>query len=230
MQKPTLRNFGLVLMAACSLMAVFAVGAQAENLSDGGKAGNFLILESSALVAGAELTGTLLDSVKLAPSKNFYILCSSGDITGKGLSATEILFTILLLGCKTFNDLTKAELLACPILGVPSKEEITFTGIGKAKLHEGALFIFFDTEKEKPFEEIKFGEECILGTKVKLAGTLAALVDNGNSAVDHLLIFSEPIQKLLGGKILFGTAEQFLIGEAHVHLTGTHTNCAWAVD
>jgi len=242
MHKSILKTFGLALMAACSLMAVFAVAAQAENLSDGGKAGNFLVLGSSALVAGTTFAGTALHGLLLIGSKNAYVLCTEGHITGTGLSASEILVEILYLGCKAFNDTTKAELGACPVLGEPSKEDIKATAIGLAKLHEGKLYILFENEPEKPFAEIKFGPECGIGVKVKVSGSVVAEVDNGNAAADHLINLSEAIQKLfqvggVGDKLLYGAAESFIVGPsaaeptavAHVHLVN-HLGCTWAVD
>ncbi len=228
MLKSAFRSLG-VAMVALGLMAMFAVAAQAENLSDGGKVGRFLVLGSSALVAGTTFSGTLLHFIKLVGSKNAYILCTEGHITGKGISESEILFEILLLGCKAFNDTTKAELTACPV------EETKFTGIGKAKLHEGKLYILFQNENEKVFEEDIFGPECGIGIKVKLTGSFVGEVDNGNAANDHLITFSEAIQKLfqvngVGDKLLYGNAEAFIIGVAHLHPTGAHPNCTWAVD
>ncbi len=244
----SIKTFGLALMAACSLMALFAVGAQAENLKDGGKAGNFLVLESKELVKGAEFAGTALHGILLIEAKNAYILCPDGEITGKGLSESEILVVVLYLGCKAFNDKTKAQLGACPI----ENEHITATAIGKAKLHEGKLYILFEGEEieeggkkvKAPFAVVKFtGGECGIGVAVKITGSVVAEVDNGNAAVDHLIIFSEAIQKLFqvgteGDHLLYGTSEAFILGPsaevptavAHVHLIGKHLNCTWAVD
>ncbi len=236
----SIKTFGLALMAACSLMAVFAVAAQAENLSTGGTAGSFSVLGSSALVAGATFGGTALHGILLIGTKNAYILCTEGHITGKGLSASEILVEVLYLGCEAFNDTTKALLAACPI----ENKDIKATAIGKAKLHEGKPYILFESEKEKVFAEVKFtGGECGIGVTVKVSGSVVAEVDNLNAAADHLITFSEAIQKLfqvsgVGDKLLYGAAEAFIAGPsaavpttvAHVKLTGTHVNCTWAVD
>ena len=52
MHKHGLKTFGVALVAALGLMALFAVGAGAENLKDGGKAGKFRVEGSSALAKG----------------------------------------------------------------------------------------------------------------------------------------------------------------------------------
>lgn len=253
MHKSILKTFGLALMAACSLMAMFAVTAQAENLTDGGKAGNFLVLGLSTLVAGTEFAGTSLHGILLIGLKNAYILCPDGEIKGKGLSASEILVEVLYLSCKAFSDSTKAELGACPILGEPTKEDIKATAIGLARLHENAaheveLYVLFEGEPDGlggrlPIAVVLFGPECGIGVKVKITGSVVALVDNGNAAVDHLITFSDAIQLLfqvngVGDKLLYGANEAFIAGPstevpttvAHVKLSGPHVNCTWAVD
>ena len=231
----SIKTFGLALMAACSLMALFAVAAQAEEaLSNGGTAGTYTVLGLSSLVAGATLEGTGLAGILLIGSKNAYVSCTTGDVKGKGLAANEVLVEVTFLGCKAFTDTTKAELKACPVLGEPGKEEIKAIGIALPKLHGGELFVLFENEPGQLFAEIKFGPECGIGVKVKISGSVVALVDNGNSTIDHLLTFSEPIQKLFqvgaaGDHLLYGAAESYITGEAHVHLTGIHTGCTWAV-
>ncbi len=233
----SIKTFGLALMAACSLMALFAVAAQAEDLTDGGSPGYFLVLELKSLVAGAEFTGTSLHGILLIEAKNAYVLCPKGKIKGKGLNENEVLAEVTFEECKAFNDKTKAALGACPVEGEPSKETITATTIALARLHGGELFILFHPDAKEEFAIIKFGPECGIGVKVKILGLLAALVDNGlEDLKEHLLLFSQAIQKLLGVKLFYGASEAFITGAnegeaatAHVTLTGKHLGCTWAV-
>lgn len=233
MNKFKLKSFGLVLVAALSLTAILALTAQAVDLTDGGKEGSFTLQEPS--IATATFTSTGLDGFLLIPSKNAYILCETGEtLEAKGLSATEILANIRFLKCISFNDTFKTPLGACPIEGentLSEKGTIDASAIGKAKLHEGKLYVLFegDTGVEKIFATIKFGPECGIGVKVKVTGLIAAEVDNGESKVDHLLTFNETIQKLLGVKLLYGVSESFINGLAHVKMAGAYTGYNWAV-
>lgn len=237
MHKSIFRTFGMALMAALCLMAAFAVAAQAADLTDGGTLGNFTVLGLDTLVANTTITGTGLHGILLIKGKNAYVLCASGHVVeAKGLNKEEVLARVRFLKCKAFNHTTNAALGACPVEGenaLGEKETIDALAIGAAKLHEGKLFVVFQGHAgaEELFAEIKFGPECGIGVKVKVKGLVAAEVDNGNTAVGHLLTFSESIQKLMGTKLFYGTiaTEAFVNGVAHVELSGNHTGCGWAV-
>ena len=243
MHKHRLRALGVSLMAALGLMAFVAVAAQAENLSDGGKAGKFLIEGSGTLVKGATFTGAQVGIGKLIiPKKNAYVECKKGKVTtGTGISETEVLAVVRFEECKTFELSTGNALTFCPVLGEPSKETIDATAIALPKLHESKLFILFEPEVGKLFAEIKFGAECGIGVKVKIGGTgVVAEVDNGLSQNIHTITFSEAIQRLFqkrnakdefeaGDQLLYGAVEAFLVGSATVELAGTHINRPWSV-
>lgn len=239
MHKSILKAFGVALMAALSLMAMLAVSAQAANLSDGGTAGNFTVLGSNELVAGTTITGTGLHGILLIASKNAYILCETGDVVeAKGLSLTEVLAVVRFLKCVARNHTTNALLAACPVEGenaLGEKGTIDANALGIAKLHEGKSFVLFVGHgPEQLFATVKFGPECGIGVKVKVSGSVVAEVDNNESKTEHLLTFSEAIQKLfqvngVGDKLSYGSAESFVNGVAHVTLSGAHTSCTWAV-
>lgn len=196
-----------------------------------------MVLGLAGLVAGTTLTGTGLHGTLLIKGKNAYVLCATGDvIEAKGLSATEVLAVVRFLECLAFNHTTNAPLGACPVVGEPSAKTIDAYAIGKAKLHEGKLFVLFEGHLGAGhlFSEIKFGPECGIGIKAKVSGSVVAEVDNGNSEVEHLLTFNEAIQLLfqvagVGDKLSFGTSEAFVTGIAHAKLSGPHTGCTWAV-
>lgn len=221
----------IALAAVLSLMVMFVATAQAANLFGSGELGDFRVLGLKTLVAGTQFRGTLLHSVFLIPSKNAYILCDLGQIAaGQGLNAEEILFILQLSRCLAFNDTTKAALGACPIEGEPLSKQIDVSMIGQAVLHEEKLYVLFKGDGiEGLLATIKFGPECGIGVKVKVSGSIAAEVDNGELKTEHLLTFSESIQKLLGNKMLYGASEAFLNGVLHMKLWGIHTSCAWAV-
>ena len=242
MHKHRLRALGVSLMAALGLMALFAVAAQAEGLSDGGKAGKFLIEGSGTLVKGATFTGAQVGIGKLIiPKKNAYVECKTGKVTtGTGISETEVLAVVRFEECKAFELSTGNSLAFCPVLGEPSAETIDATAIALPKLHESKLFILFENEPGKVFAEIKFGPECGIGVKVKVSGSVVAEVDNGLSQNIHTITFSEGIQRLFqkrnakdefeaGDRLLYGAVEAFLIGSATVELAGTHINRPWSV-
>ncbi len=232
MYKSVLRSFGVALVAACSLMAMFAVAAQAENLTDGGKAGYFTVLSLKSLVAGAEVTGEQIGAGKLLiPSKNAYVECKKGKvINAKGLNENEVLGTVRFEECAAFNLKTGAALTACPVLGEPSAKTIDGEGIILSRLHGEELFVLIHPDGEKPLATIVFGPECGIGVKVKVSGLLAGLVHEGSAEVPtHLVLFSQAIQELLGAKLLYGAAESFIDGEAKVLLAGAHAGCTWAL-
>jgi hypothetical protein len=84
------------------------------------------------------------------------------------------------------------------------------------------------------FGTISFAETCAIGEEVDLKGSVVGLVDNGNEAVEHLITFSEAIQKLFqvsgqGDKLLFGNAEAFVTGSGIAVLDLEHIGKNWGV-
>jgi hypothetical protein len=247
MHKYGLKALGVSLMAVFGLMAFFAIGAQAANLSDGGVAGNFRVEGLSTLVKGTKFTGTQEGAGKLLiGSKNAFVECKTGTVTAaEGLSESEVTATVLFEECATFEDKLNAEkkfpeLKACDVLGEPaSTGKVEAKGIGKAKLHEGELYVLLSGS---PFATLKFGEECGIGVKVAVSGSVVAKVISGSTeATSHLIEFSEAIQRLFqkrnavtdafeaGDRLLYGAAEAFITASANVSLTGTHVNKNWSV-
>jgi hypothetical protein len=240
MKRHVLKALGVSLTATLGLMAFFASGAQAENLSSGGVAGKFKVLGSEALATEVPIVGAVLASKLLIASKNAYIECIGGTIKAgsKIKNSSEALAVVLFEGCATFEDKTKAVIAACDILGEPtSTGKIEAIGVALPKLHEGELYVLFEPEPERSFATIKFGEECGIGVKVNISGSFVGKVDNGNEASDHLISFTEAIQKLfqfngVGDKILYGSAEAFVEGVVHLSLGGenpAHKGKNWSV-
>jgi hypothetical protein len=219
-----LRAFGLALVAALGLMAFMAVAAQAENLTDGGKPGLFLVNGAAAAAGVAfevnqEGTGALS-----VPGRNLGILCTSGVIKGEFKSDTEALGNAKFTGCTAweFADLEKGEThknkLACVV-----HEPIEVTK-AKAlpKLHKNASG---ETEKFVLLEED--GEafttvvllSCALPEKNVIKGSLAVKVDKSDT-VEPLVLALEEFQTLLGDKLTFGGFAAQLKATGHAKLTG----------
>ena len=231
------KSHTFALTAALGLLAFFAASAQAEPLKDGGKAGKFKVEGSSALAIGVRFI--LAQEGKgqfLVEGKNAYLECSKGTAEGEGVSESEITLTILFKECSTFEDTTKTELTACKIKG----GSISGGFRGKAKLHEGNLYILFSgTGQEEEMGAVEFESElCSLGFKAKIKGSLVGKVDNGNEAVTHLIEFSKAIQQLFqvsngvtieGDKLRFASAQLFFTNSWIVELGGAHVGRNWSV-
>jgi hypothetical protein len=226
-----LRAFGLAIMAALGLMAFTAVAAQAEDLTDGGTAGSFTILGLAGLVAGLTATGKQVGVGKLlVPGRNLTIECKKGEVLeGKLVSTTEATGTVLFKECAALVLSKETEEVAGCI--VTNGKDITANAVVLAKLHGGELFLLFEPAPGKIFTTLEFesGKGCALPLKNEVKGTLAALDDKPIEEVTHLILFSQSIQKLLGDKLLFGTFESFVDGDADLSLLGTHLGCKWSV-
>jgi hypothetical protein len=225
-----IRAFGLAFVAALGLMAFSAIAAQAEDLTDGGAAGSFTILGSAALVAGATFTGVQVGASKLlVPGRNLSIECKEGALLeGKFLSSTEALVIILFKKCAALVASKETEEVAgCTIT---NGKDITASAIILSRLHGGELFLLLHPDLGATFTTLEFEKEkgCALPLKNNITGLISALDDN-STAVSHLILFSQAIQKLLGAKMLFGTFESFVDAHKTFSLTGFHLGCAWSV-
>jgi hypothetical protein len=226
--KLPIRAFGLTVMAALGLMAFTAVAAQAENLTDGGKAGLFQILENSALVKGATLTGKSEGHIRiLEPGRNLTILCGKLDfLEGKFLSDQEALVVILYLECVALIFSNETEKVpGCNLVG----GDITTVLRALAKKHEGKSYILLEGDPTTIGTiEYESGKGCPLPLKNTVLGSVVGEVKTVEGG--QLLQFNEAIQKLFpGDKINYGTFELILDASIVLELTGTHAGCSWAI-
>lgn len=237
MQTHGRRAFGLSLLAVLGLMVFTATTAQALSLEDGGKAGLFQILGSSALVAGAIGAGGQEGFQKLlVAGRNLYIECFNTVLQNlKFLSDTEGLVSLLFQGCKPFVHKTGAPVEGCSL---PS-EQFTATARFLAKKHESKPYFLFEADPPATslgIIEFKSGTGCPLPLKNELKGSVVAEASAGEQKI-QLLTFSEAIQKLfqvgflspVGDKLSFGTFEAFLNGSWTMSLLGTHGNCTFGI-
>jgi len=248
-----LRVLGLSLMTVLSLMALFAVAAQAENLKDGGTPGLYLILGSSALVTGASFLTRLekltvkkepeLHGVLLVPGLNISILCSAAHGDGRFLSDTQALVFLEFLECLTFVLSTGEHLASCiiddPENALNDDRIVLAFAVGLPKLHEKELFILFDGDGSSVLSTIHYLKEtgCPLPLSPEIKGSPVGLLSE-ETAVVHLITFNQEIQKLFqvkngavieGDRILYGAQEAFIDANATIELTEMHIGCKFTV-
>jgi hypothetical protein len=225
MQKHRTRAFGLSLMAVVGLMAFGAVGAQAETLSDGGKAGKFAVGGLTTLAKpGVGLTAASVGTVTfLIPARGFDILCKKGVIEAEFKSESEALGSAEFTECSTWVNVA---------LGLEHKESVPCTvaepiEIEKMRIlpkkHESAPYVLFE-EDGAAFTTLKLsGEACPLPPSNKKTGSFVGKVIN-NSTAEPSIEFSEEIQKLFqvgekGDHLKYGTFEEYIDATFKAKLT-----------
>lgn len=228
-------------MAALSLMAFAVTSAQAEILTDGGKAGLFRILGSSALVGTESFTGKLeklngsgpTHLLILEPGRNLTVLCGEIDVLeGKFLNEKEGLMRVLYLKCVALVFGKESEKIAgCKIVG----EDITAQFLILAKKHEGEPYLLFEADPpSSTIGEIVYeGAECPLPSHNTIQGSMVGELKLGEPAT-QLLQFSEAISKLFqtsegGDRINYGTFQLYLDASVLLELSGAHKGCGWGV-
>jgi uncharacterized cupredoxin-like copper-binding protein len=226
------RAFGLSMLAALSLMAAFAVSAQATT-----DAGAYFLKNKSgvevpfllATVTGKLETGTT--ALLLSPGRNLTIHCS-GLVVNSGALET----TTLAHGEVTFSSCTvkahKGEEIECTVdQPIVAKAEI------KPNLHlekEKTTKLFVTAE---PLENLATGiftkitlkgAFCPIAATYNITGKVSAEV-TANDAVVNLITATEAFSKLVGDTLRFGAFEAFLIGKAELELTGAHVGFKFGV-
>ena len=216
-----LRAFGLAIMAALGLMAFMAVAAQAENLSDGGKAAKFLVGKSAALAIGKSFEANQVGTGTLLVPGRVDILCTSGKTTGTVNSETDASGVATFTGCTTWQPVTV--LGASHVTKVPCtvKEPIVAEGLALPKKHEGASYVLLEPKEGSVLFTTIFlsGAECPLTPENKVTGSIVGQVDN-NDTTTPTLLFKHEIQKLFqtsttaGDHLKFGAFEAYIDAEA----------------
>ena len=239
-----LKAFGLVIMAALGLMAFTAVAAQAENLSGGGVAGKFKVLGSESLLAKA--TGLQENvGILLVPARNLEIRCAGGHLRegSEIINGNEGLVVLEFLECLSFVHTTGEHMGNCIIEDVPGSGDRVILATARLlpKLHEGQLYVLAEVDSPSStvfaFIKYKSGTGCVLPLSNEVKGSVVGQLTDANAgaeAVQHLVTFSEAIQKLfqsggVGDKLTFGAFESYINGSATVELTGVHTGCTFSV-
>lgn len=238
MRPCSLRIVGPLLLGVLGLIALTAVTAQAENLTDGGKPAEFLVNRETTLAkAGVHFhlfqKGVSALSVK---ERNLGILCSAGVIVGEFKSAKEALGSASFSNCKAFEwvDLENKKEVKIHTKELPCAvtEPISVkNAIALPRKHEGEAFVLLEedpTTKEKEekkspgFTSVTLtGEECALPKTTEIRGSLSVAID-GNNRIEPSVLASQESQELGGSKLTFGGFPAQIKSEAKTELTGGH--------
>ncbi len=223
------RAFGLALVGALALVAFSAGVAQAENLTDRGKAGTLQVLGSSTGLEGIEGTGGGVGASKfLVKGRSLTIECGIVHVVTDLHSNGAILITRIHLACKALNSAKETEEISgC---NIAHEKTITEKALLLPRKHEGKPYVLGEQETGQLFTTIEFesGKGCALPLKNEVKGTFGAQASEGE-VVKQTLTFSEAIQKLLGDKLLFGTFEAFEDASLTIELTGAHKGCTFGI-
>jgi hypothetical protein len=237
-----LRAFGLAIVAALGLMAFSAVAAQAENLTDGGKAAEYSILGNPALVGKGQPISAALEKAEdglahgllLVEKSNLTILCSGLQLVG-GLfeSSVEALSEVKFTGCVAFNFAQSEKLTTCGIVSKAEggeKEVIVASVKVLPRKHEGESYLLIEPDIGTTLATIFFEKEkgCPLILSNQIKGTLGALVKEKENTPE-LLTFNSLIQTLLGDKLTFGANPAIVDGNTVVVLSTEHLGCKFGV-
>jgi len=249
LRKHGLKVLGLSFLAALSLMALNAAGAQAANF--------FLILNAAETVlsnlhatAGGEID---LLGVLLVPDLNFEVVCHKlkvieGLILTDGVGHVHILFeTCLIYEIKNKVTGLLTELPKCKVYETSMDEELNLNA-GNA-LAEGLVLVIkhefkvgekteskiellaHPKEAGKPFSTLWFNELCPVPLESPVSGLLTLEAHLGGHQVKQLI--REALPNLQLGNLVFGNPGSphaaSLDGAAWVFLTGAHEGLKWGI-
>jgi hypothetical protein len=218
MQQRIARTLFLSVAAALGLMVFTAVAAQAEELSDGGKAAKFLVGKSAALAVGKSFEATQVGTGTLLVPGRVDILCTSGSTKGTVNSETDGTGTATFSGCTAWQPVTVLGASHVSKISCTVKEPIVAEGLALPKKHEGASYILLEPKEGSAFTTVFLeGPECPLTKENKVTGSGVGQIDN-NDTVEPTLLFSHTIQKLFqvgaaGDHLKFGAFEAYVDGE-----------------
>jgi len=244
LRKHGLKAFGLVFLAALSMMALGATGAQA----------GFLILNASGVASELHATASgeidLLGSL-LVQKLNFEVDCAKFKVTeglllNNGVGHGSFLFEEC-LAYEIENKITKVKLTLlknCKVYETEMKEEL---GLEPGFVNAEALFLVikheFEPGKTKTeilahpkegstiFATLWFSELCPVPLRSPVSGLLTLEVHLGGHQVKQLL--REALPKLKLGTLTFGEGggahEAQLDGAVWVFLTGAHEGLKWGI-
>jgi len=236
MRQRRARTLFLSVAAYLGLMAFTAFAAQAENLSDGGKEGLFLVLLLAALATlGVTFSITQVGTETILAPGRVDILCTTGTGTGEFHNDKDALATLTLSGCTAWQPVGLGQKHVTKV-GCTVKEPIVMKVLILPKKHEGEPYILLEPQGGEATFTTYFleGPECPLTKENKITGSFVFLM-HSEDAVEQLLLASEEIQKLfqtsatLGDHAKFGAFELYLDAHWTVKLTGSHTGLPFGV-
>jgi hypothetical protein len=227
MQQRIARTLCLSVAAALGLMAFTAVAAQAEELSDGGKTGSFLVKKEKALVKlGVTFGFTQIGTGTILVPGRVDILCTTGTAGGEFHNESDVLATATFTNCTTWQPviiLGNSHTISIPCT---VQEPIVLSGLGSPKIHNGEPYILLEGSAgaNQLFGHVTLsGAECPLTKLNEVRGSIVAKIDS-NDTTEPLLLFNHTIQKLFqvgaaGDHLKFGALEAYLDAEARINLT-----------
>jgi len=244
-RKHRLKVLGLSFLAALSLMALSAGGAQA----------GYLILNASGVASELHATASGeidLLGVLLVPDLNFEVVChefevKEGLILTGGVAHAKLLFKNCLI-YEIKNKVTGllTELPKCKVYETSMDEELNLNA-GNA-LAEGLVLVikheFKVGEKTESkiellahpkeaggrFATLFFNELCPVPLESPISGLLTLEAHLGGHQVKQLL--REALPNLTLGSLIFGSGAgrpALLDGAAWVFLTGAHEGLKWGI-
>jgi hypothetical protein len=230
------RALGLSILGVLSMMAMFAVSAQAaefqfEKFIEVTKKFEKVAVLLATATGSQEGSGSLL-----VPGRNLKLTCTSGDVeTGSEIiNSKEGLAKITFLGC-TALDLKTGTELPCTVDNPKALAKLLpVIHAFKEKVNEVEIelklpFVLAEPDGGTIFTTVLLlGEACPLPEENPVTGSVSAQATTNNSVID-LAVFSEAIQKLIGDKLLFGGFESFINASATLELTGVHAGFDWGV-
>jgi limonene-1,2-epoxide hydrolase len=216
--------------AALGLTAFTAVAAQAEALSDGGKAGLFLVGKTGGQATlGAKFEAVQQGTATLLAPGRVDILCTKGTAKGEFENDTKAFVSAEFSGCTAWQPValgaTHTTAVKCTV-----KEPIKVAkSQALPKEHEAAPYVLIEEEGEFFTTIFLEGPECPVTKENKVTGAVHAVIDSNDSAEPTLLL-SEETAKLFqptattGTHLKFGLFESYIDANLKVKLTdAAHT-------
>jgi hypothetical protein len=211
------RVFGLSILSALSLMAMFVVSAQASEFWVG-KTGSFLL---------ATATGAQVGSGKLLVEKRgITITCETGVVTSGALETkTSGKGTAEFSKCTVLNFVDNKELTACSV-DQPIKAEATLLpgehpGAANKRVIAEPVGELFTTVKVT-------GEACASKGTYPIKGFVSAEITE-NGKIVNKVVASRTYSELVKDSLSFGAFPAFIDATATVELTGVHKGIAFGV-
>ncbi len=226
LRKHGLKALGLSFIAALSLMALTAAGAQA--------AGEWKIETKTMTELGLTeeaIKGKLETGVKnilLVKTLNVNISCAAVDTSAnaKILKGGTLTGSLIFLTCKVFADEAgEPELTACGTksTGAAAGEIQTVAVTGEIILSGGENFVLVKPVSGTTFTTVELtGASCAAKGTYPITGT--TVVKLGVEAKELLLT---PIKEFTGDGLKFGENKAFLFGAAIAELNGAKLTKIW---
>jgi len=211
--------------AAIGLTGFTAVAAQAEALSDGGKAGLFLVGKTGGpATLGAKFEAAQQGTATLLVPGRVDILCTKGTAKGEFENDTKAFVSAEFSGCTTWNPVALGATHTTAVKCTVKEPIVVAKSQALPKEHEAAPYVLIEEEGGILTTIFLEGPECPLTKENKVTGAVHALIDSNDSAEPTLLL-SEETTKLFqptaatGTHLKYGPFEAYIDANLKVKLT-----------